>query len=255
MGKPKTGIFGLTGCAGDQLVILNCEDQLLDILQLVDIRDFLTAASRGDERCALDLAIVEGAVFSKRDEERLRAIRERSALLVALGTCAAHGGLAALDSEADRTRMLAEVYGEAGRQYDGTLGRALHEVVRVDAAIPGCPIEKGQFIAALAELLNGNPPLFRDTVVCAECRIRENNCLLIEKGIICCGPLTVSGCDARCPAIGVPCLGCRGPLAEANVDSAQALFLEKGFDREEVNRKLRTFVPARALEAAAGSKA
>ncbi|MFC1652973.1 nickel-dependent hydrogenase large subunit [Planctomycetota bacterium] len=31
MAKPKVGIYGLTGCAGDQLVILNCEDELIDI--------------------------------------------------------------------------------------------------------------------------------------------------------------------------------------------------------------------------------
>ena len=255
MAKPKTGIYGLTGCAGDQLAILNCEDQLLDVLSLIDVRDFLTGASRNDESCDLDLALVEGAVLSQRDEARLLAIRKRSRLLVALGTCAMHGGVAALDAEADRTRMLHEVYGDAGRQYDGTLGRALHEVVKVDAAIPGCPIEKGQFLAAVAGLLNGDAPVLADNPVCGECRIRENNCLLIEKGIICCGPLTEAGCDARCPAVGVPCLGCRGPVVEANVASAEALFLAKGFAPEEVARKLRTFVPARALKAAAGGAA
>ena len=45
MAKPKVGIFGLTGCAGDQLVILNCEDELLDLVELIDIRSFLMASS------------------------------------------------------------------------------------------------------------------------------------------------------------------------------------------------------------------
>ena len=39
MNKPTVGIFGLTGCAGDQLVILNCEDRLLDIAALIDVRE------------------------------------------------------------------------------------------------------------------------------------------------------------------------------------------------------------------------
>ena len=30
--KPKIGIFGLSGCWGEQIVILNCEDQLLDLV-------------------------------------------------------------------------------------------------------------------------------------------------------------------------------------------------------------------------------
>ena len=48
MGKPTVGIFGLTGCAGDQLAILNCEDQLLDLVSFIDIRDFLMGSSGND---------------------------------------------------------------------------------------------------------------------------------------------------------------------------------------------------------------
>ena len=76
MGKPTVGLFGLTGCAGDQLVILNCEDQLLDLVGALDIRDFLMASSANDADCELDLALVEGAVLSKRDEESLKRIRQ-----------------------------------------------------------------------------------------------------------------------------------------------------------------------------------
>lgn len=111
MSKPTVGIFGLTGCAGDQLVILNCEDRLLDIVALIDIRDFLMASSENDAGCPLDIALVEGAVLSQRDADKLRAIRQRSKILVALGTCAVWGGVAAMDRGTDRARLLAEVYG------------------------------------------------------------------------------------------------------------------------------------------------
>ena len=57
MGKPTVGIFGLTGCAGDQLAILNCEDQLLDLVAFIDIRDFLMGSSGNDTGCALDVAL------------------------------------------------------------------------------------------------------------------------------------------------------------------------------------------------------
>ena len=40
MSKPKLGIFSLTGCGGDQLQILNMEDQLLDLVSRFDIVDF-----------------------------------------------------------------------------------------------------------------------------------------------------------------------------------------------------------------------
>ncbi|MCC7174433.1 MAG: hypothetical protein IT159_04490 [Bryobacterales bacterium] len=244
MAKPTLGVFGLTGCAGDQLVILNCEDELLELTELVDIKDFLMASSGNDTSCQLDVALVDGAVLSQRDEDMLKRIRERSRLLVALGTCAVWGGVASLDRNQDRTRLLEDVYGEMGKKYDSLPARALHEVVNVDLSITGCPIEKDQLISAVASLLQGDPPLYPKYPVCTECRMREYNCLLIERGEICCGPLTVAGCQARCPGLNVPCVGCRGPADDANVESAMNMFGEKGIPREEIAAKLRTFAPA-----------
>ena len=223
MSKPTVGIFGLTGCAGDQLVILNCEDQLLDVLAAVDLRDFVMASSDNDGACDLDLALVEGAVVTAEDERALRRIRTRARALVALGTCAVWGGIAAASG-----------------------ARALGELVKVDLNITGCPIEKDEFLSAVSHLLNGNPPLALDYPVCAECKMREHNCLFLETGEICCGPLTAAGCDARCPGLGVPCVGCRGPASDANVASARAVFSRNGPSLEAVSRKLSIFAQAGA---------
>lgn len=244
MSKPAVGIFGLTGCAGDQLVIINCEDELLDVVGAVDIRDFLMASSRNDTKCELDVALVEGAVMTARDEQRLKDIRARARLLVALGTCAVWGGVAAARFNGNRAASLASVYGEAGSQYDTMPARALHDVVKVDLNISGCPIEKEQFLEAIAGLLNGDPPVYPKYPVCTECKMRESTCLLLEKGEVCCGPLTVAGCNARCPALGVRCVGCRGPADDANVKSALAMFSEKQIPLEEIANKLGTFAPS-----------
>jgi sulfhydrogenase subunit delta len=247
MGKPTVGIFGLTGCAGDQLTILNCEDQLLDVVALIDIREFLMASSENDQVCTLDVALVEGAVVSQRDADRLRAIRRRSGSVVALGTCAVWGGVAALDRGADRRRLLDEVYGAAGLNYDATPAQALHEVVKVDLNITGCPIEKEHFLSAVANLLNGDAPLYPQYPVCTECRMLEYNCLLVERGEPCCGPVTAAGCGARCPALRVACVGCRGPLSDSNAPSLLSVLEEKGLDRQRVAGRLRTFAPAEAV--------
>ena len=146
MSKPRAGIFGLTGCAGDQLVILNCEDELLDLVSLLDLRDFLMAASGNDTACDLDIALVEGAVFSRRDAERLKRIRQRSAMLIAVGSCAVWGGVSAAERNGRLAGLLDETYGEQGREYDAIEARALHEVVNVDLNITGCPIEKHEFV-------------------------------------------------------------------------------------------------------------
>ena len=243
MSKPTVGIFGLTGCAGDQLVILNCEDRLLDLVALIDVREFLMASSENDTACKLDLALVEGAVVSQRDADRLLAIRERAKILVALGTCAVWGGVAAMDRGADRRKLLEEVYGEQGFSYDTQATKALHEVVKVDLNITGCPIEKDHIVTAIANLLNGDLPVYPTYPVCTECRMQENNCLLMERGEICCGPITAAGCKARCPELRVACVGCRGPVHDANPVSLAAMLAERGFDREAVATRLRTFSP------------
>lgn len=243
MTKPKVGFFGLTGCAGDQLAILNCEEELLGLVDLVDIRDFLMASSEADHTARLDVAFVEGAVLSERDEVTLREIRERSAVLVALGTCAIWGGIAALDRLHDRGALLQTVYGDMGRTYDTRHAQALHELVKVDFALPGCPIEKHEFLGAVANLLNGNAPHLPHYPVCAECRFAENRCLLGQDGKLCMGPLTLAGCHARCTALGVPCVGCRGPAPDANFASAASLYESMGYSREQVERVMATFAP------------
>jgi len=248
MTKPSVGIFGLTGCAGDQLVILNCEDQLLDLVALIDVRDFLMASSSNDMACPLDVALVEGAVLSQQDADKLRAIRNRAKTLVALGTCAVWGGVAAMDRGKDRQALLHDVYGDTGLHFDSLPAQALHEIVKVDLNVTGCPIEKEHFLTAIANLLNGSMPVYPAYPVCTECRMQENNCLLIEHGELCCGPITAAGCKARCPELRVPCMGCRGPANDANPASLLTAFEEKGFNREAVATRLRTFAPEGAAQ-------
>ena len=243
MSKPTVGIFGLTGCAGDQLVILNCEDQLLDLVALIDIRDFLMASSANDAECPLDIALVEGAVVSEGTPTSCCKIRKRAKTLVALGTCAVWGGVAAMDRGVDRRKLLEEVYGETGLSYDSAPAQALHEIVKVDLNITGCPIEKEHFLSAIANLLNGDAPMYPEYPVCTECRMLENNCLLIERGELCCGPITAGGCQARCPHLRVPCVGCRGPVGDANPSSLLATLEENGIDRRHISARLRTFAP------------
>jgi sulfhydrogenase subunit delta len=220
MTRPTVGVFGLTSCAGCQLSILNCEEEVLALTGALDIRDFLMASSGNDTSCALDIALVEGSVVSKLDETALRRMRSRSKTLVAIGTCAVFGGIARSSG-----------------------ARPLKDAVKVDLNIPGCPIEKDQFLASLAMLLHGDAPLLPEYPVCAECRMHENNCLLNEEGRFCCGPLTAAGCHARCPSLGIPCVGCRGPTPEVNYESAVTMLEAKGFSPSETDRRLQTFAP------------
>ncbi len=249
MGKPKVGIYGLTGCAGDQLVILNCEDELLDIVGALDIKSFPMAISGGDENCPLDIVLVEGTVVHPKDEEMLKHLRERAKLLIAIGTCAVWGGLSTMKNEVPRKDLKMRVYGHAGKIFDTLVPQPLSSFVKVDLAISGCPIEKEQLLQAVASLLHGDLPCLPNYAVCTECKMSEYPCLLVEKEQLCLGPITVAGCKARCPSYGRPCIGCRGPVEEANVSSEVKVLKEKGFTTVDIQNRLRTFAaPADSLK-------
>jgi F420-non-reducing hydrogenase small subunit len=118
--------------------------------------------------------------------------------------------------------------------------RSLDQVIPVDYFMPGCPPEPHQIEAVIdlvIQVLNGKAELppkgsvigVGTSTVCDECNrtrnekkikkfqrvqfiehIDEELCLL-EQGIPCNGPATISGCDARCPSVGAQCIGCYGP--------------------------------------------
>lgn len=242
--KPRVGIFGLSGCFGEQIVILNCEDQLLSLCGEVEFADFRTASSVNDTDGPLDVAFVEGSVGTRREEAALRRIRERATLLVAIGSCACFGGVAAAWDGKSREDAAVEVYGAAAAGYDSLPHRPLRDFVRVDASIPGCPMEKEEFLQAVACLLNGDLPQPVTYPVCAECRMKEQECLLLAYGIHCSGPVTAGGCGARCPGFNSPCIGCRGPADDANVASMEAIITKAGYTVEDFRRRQRLFAAA-----------
>lgn len=242
--KPRIGIFGLSGCWGEQIVMLNCEDELLSLVGAVEFADFLGASSVNDEEGPLDIAFVEGSVGNSREEAALRRIRGRAKFLVACGTCACSGGVAAIEASASRQRELATgIYGATAAGYDMRPHQPLRDYVRVDAVIPGCPMEKDEFLHVVASLLNGDRPEPVTTPVCAECRMLEQECLLISAQLACAGAVTAGGCGARCPGYNVPCIGCRGPVEEANIHSMESIFLQAGFTLDDIRQRLRTFAP------------
>ena len=241
MDKPSVGIYGLTGCAGDQLALLNCEDELLAITGAVNLKFFPMAQSCNDEEGPLDIAFVEGAVVQPEDEQMLKKLRDRAKLLIALGTCAAWGGVQAMKNEVPREELKRKVYGPQGEIFETIPAAPLGHFVKVDLAISGCPVEKQQLLQAVASLLHGDLPRLPTYAVCTECKMAENSCVLIEKGQLCLGPITVAGCNARCPSHNRPCIGCRGPVEEANVSSEITVLKERGFTWADIQNRLRTF--------------
>ncbi|GFO64155.1 NADH:ubiquinone oxidoreductase [Geomonas paludis] len=240
----KIAITGLTACSGCQLTLLNCEDQLPDLLARCELVYFPLAESGNTLEVKFDAAIVEGAVSTPKDLELLFQLRNASTHLVAYGTCALFGGVAAMNNRTScRQDLLHTVFGAAEKLPESFAPAPLANYVSVDAAVTGCPPEKQEIAELVAALAAGTLPPPRSYPVCTECRSRENLCLLLEKKELCLGPVVQGGCNARCPATGIVCEGCRGPVREANVAQELELLLERGFGRDEIERRMSRFKP------------
>lgn len=241
MKKLRLAIIGLTACSGCQLSLLNCEDELPELLARFDCHFFPMASSPALLSGEYDAALVEGCLSMPHEKELLLELRRRSRYLIALGTCAVCGGVAALKNDEDRELLRQQVYGQNPVAGETFAPLPLQSAVQIDAAVSGCPPEKEELLRMLAGLLRGALPVSIDYPVCMECRMRENLCLLTEKNMLCLGPLTLGGCNARCPSLSVPCEGCRGPFAEANLAEALEIYNSKGFDHGTVLSRLHRF--------------
>ena len=239
--KPKIGIFELTGCAGDALLILDCEKELKDIFQAADIQSFLMAKSDNIDG-KLDVALVEGSVSTEKEKKELLDIRKRAEVVVAIGTCACFGGIqAAFLEENEWEKNYKEVYGKTKMTHTKAVqSKPIDAHIKVDFYLPGCPIGKEQFLSTFNRIIRGNPPELFRFPVCVECKWNENDCLL-NKDIPCLGPVTAAGCGAICINHNLPCVGCWGPMAEANFTSEYHLLKEKGCGDDFIRKKMGNF--------------
>jgi len=240
-GKPTVGIFGFTGCAGCQLNILNMEDHLLELLELVDITTWRMAKSE-NSKGPWDIAFVEGSIAKQEEVERIKTIRESSGILVAIGACATHGGLPAMRNFRDLDEMKRIVYGDRIDHLDVIPIKRVADYVRVDHELPGCPMDKDEFIRTVKALAVGKTPDIPNYSVCYECKIRENACLLKENKF-CMGPVTSAGCGAICPTYGAPCEGCRGPVAQVNWGAEYKILKEMGATNDDIKRRFLKYCP------------
>jgi len=229
--KLKAGIFAFTCCEGCQLQILDLWDRLFDVLDFVEIEYFKLAQEKNAIR-EMDLAIVEGAISTKDEAKRLKEIREKSGFLVAIGECAASGGIPAM-----RSVNLPNFKRPEG-MLEKTTGIGKH--VKVDYKLRGCPIEREEFLNLVVGLAVGKVPLEINEPVCMECSNREIECLML-KGIPCAGPLTCAGCNALCPSQNTPCEGCRGTMEDAALEQVRERCLEVGATPQMVMNAISRF--------------
>jgi coenzyme F420-reducing hydrogenase gamma subunit len=238
--KPKLAVWKFASCDGCQLSLLDCEDELLDLVGEVEIAYFVEA-TRAEVRGPYDLSLVEGSVTTPHDAERIQRVRRESRKLVTIGACATSGGIQALRNFADVREFTSIVY--ASPDYISTLETStpISAHVQVDFELQGCPISKHQLLEVIGALLVGRKPNVPATSVCMECKRRGTVCVMVAHGTPCLGPITHAGCGAICPSYNRGCYGCYGPMETPNTASLAHWWGRLGVDDAGVARALRTF--------------
>jgi coenzyme F420-reducing hydrogenase gamma subunit len=223
--KPKVAFFDFTSCEGCQLTVVDSLQTHPDLLDAVEIVQFREAMTEKGEDYAI--AFIEGSISRASDEARLKQIRERAAVLVALGACAHLGGINAIKNTQPLDDVRRYVYGDKADWYETYPARPISAVVKVDAFIPGCPIDREEFIEVVKCVLLGKKVAIPDYPMCVECKRKENVCLFHKDGF-CLGPVTRAGCGAICPTYGDGCEGCRGLIPNPNDASMSDVLIKYG---------------------------
>jgi coenzyme F420-reducing hydrogenase gamma subunit len=240
MTKPKVAIFDFACCEGCQLQIVNLEEDILNLLNLIEPVEWREAMAEQSE--TYDIAIIEGSITRPEDEQRLYKIRERAKVLIAIGACAHTGGVNKLKNNFELNEVKRFVYKDAaGMAHLNTAAvKAVHEVVKVDYTVPGCPIDRGEFGEIIRALIMGRTPVIPDQPVCVECKRKDVTCRYLYNEV-CLGPVTLAGCGARCPSKGHWCYGCRGYVADPNVNAAKDVMELYGRTPADLKSRMRLF--------------
>lgn len=239
---PKIAIHKFSSCDGCQLALINDAVSLLELNKIVEIVHFAEAGYL-DEFLSVDLAIIEGSINTHHDITRLNLIRQKSRYIIAVGACAVSGGIQALRNFKNSEQFLKwqhDVYKESTESIikeDLPTAKPISAYINVDSEIKGCPINTGQILHAIRDVLFGVDPEKETNPVCITCKRSGVTCVIVAKNEPCLGPVVADGCGALCPKLGRACYGCYGPAKFANVPAMTNKLKELGLTDQQIRHK------------------
>ncbi len=157
--------------------LLDMDERILQIVELANLRSTPITDLKEPDESGVDVGILEGGINNSANEEVAHKMRERAKILVALGDCAVFGGVPAMRNLCGVDAALRRAYVEAESNEPGsevpndpelatmTKARAIHEVVKVDYNVPGCPPDADTIFHVLAELAQGRKPELKDELL------------------------------------------------------------------------------------------
>ena len=167
--KIKVATTSLAGCFGCHMSFLDIDERILDLAQIAEFdRSPLTDIKQCSDH--VDIGLIEGGLCNSENVHTLREFRKSCKILVAVGACAINGGLPAMRNHIPLEECLEESYLDAvgieNPQIPNDVELPLllnkvhpiHEVVKVDYFLPGCPPSADVFWKFLTDLASGREP-------------------------------------------------------------------------------------------------
>lgn len=262
----------LNSCSGCEIAILNLGETLLDLLPQLEfvhipvLMDHKHYGQLGD-KTEIDIpkatvGLLSGGIRNEEHLEVAHEMRKKCDILIALGTCATHGGIPALINSYTNEELFEQYYHTESTDPNDIVPSkglpklldrcyALDEHIKVDIYLPGCPPHPDQIAGAILSLLAGEEVKLPFKSVCDTCpTIRKGKgnvkeikrfittpefdpdqpldqmqCLL-EQGYLCAGPVTRAGCagnDGEAPRCIAARVPCRGCYGPVRQEGNQLL--------------------------------
>lgn len=167
--KLKVATTSLAGCFGCHMSFLDIDERILTLLEHIEFDRSPVTDIKHCSPC--DVGIVEGGICNSENIHVLHEFRKNCKILVAMGACSVNGGLPAQRNSLDVRDCLQTVYCTGPGLKEGSripndrelplpLDKVhpVHEVVRIDYFIPGCPPSGDAIWKFLTDLLEGRTP-------------------------------------------------------------------------------------------------
>jgi NAD-reducing hydrogenase small subunit len=168
--KVKVATTSLAGCFGCHMSFLDIDERLIALSELVEFDR--TPITDIKEVGPCDIGLIEGGVCNAENVEVLKEFRRNCRILVAMGACAINGGIPAMRNSFELRECLEEAYINGVGVEDPQIPsdteiplllnkvHPIHEVVKIDYFLPGCPPPADTIWTFLEQLLNDQPVEF-----------------------------------------------------------------------------------------------
>ena len=171
MDKIRFATVWLAGCSGCHMSFLDMDEWLIELAKHVDVAYSPVGCDLKEYPENVDVCLVEGGIANEDNLELIHQVRSRTKLLVSFGDCAVTANVPAMRNMlggaepvlkcaylelGDTTPQLPNEPGIVPELLDRVL--PVHEVVKVDLFMPGCPPSAARIRATLEPLLQGKQP-------------------------------------------------------------------------------------------------